>query len=419
MRKLWLALALLAAASAHAQFLVRGGGQGGSSGPPVGNPSAAATWTAQHNALCKQALLGDYYAEIDNASSTVHTAPLWSYQVGTTMTPTTLMAVASASKFVAEMVAATRDGPYTSYPAGEIAQLHMLDGSNNQADSCPNNTYSIATCLQTANTKCIVPRTGVTINGYTITSTESGAVCNRQVGLFNYGGAHFDINALTYGPSAQYAATVANLGIYMGTELGMTGIYYSTANIAGDADMTPITYLTLLQNVINGSLPNVYNALGQYTVVTNYAGNTGNQGQTEPPGGIAGNYIGQTIWNPELGTPAFVTVTSSTTIGSAGPNGPWIQNGISQASGSPIPENWLYSMIGWEETDPASHGDGAFSSAGSYGFYPWISHDKTLVGVLARSVPPGGVGFQSAQCGRLLRRAWTSGIGQSGTYPTP
>jgi len=69
-----------------------------------------------------------------------------------------------------------------------------------------------------------------------------------------------------------------------------------------------------------------------------------------------------------------------------------------------------YSIGHWVEDDAA--GDGAFSSAGAFGFYPWISHDETTWGILARFAPAFGrsqAGVASLMCGRQIRAAWTSG----------
>ena len=56
----------------------------------------------------------------------------------------------------------------------------------------------------------------------------------------------------------------------------------------------------------------------------------------------------------------------------------------------PIPpgESWHYSIGHWVEDDPTV-GDGAFSSAGAFGFYPWIDRDEDHYGVLARSTRRG------------------------------
>ena len=84
-----------------------------------------------------------------------------------------------------------------------------------------------------------------------------------------------------------------------------------------------------------------------------------------------------------------------------------------EAVSTPVPlsESWSYSIGHWVETDPVV-GDGAFSSAGAFGFYPWIDAGKTTYGVLARVALGSvgeGAGMQSAACGRLIRKAWLTG----------
>jgi hypothetical protein len=77
---------------------------------------------------------------------------------------------------------------------------------------------------------------------------------------------------------------------------------------------------------------------------------------------------------------------------------------------APVPstESWHYSIGHWVEDDPKV-GDGAFSSAGSLGFYPWIDASKTSYGIIGRMAADGS-GYASAQCGRLIRKAWTTGV---------
>jgi hypothetical protein len=75
----------------------------------------------------------------------------------------------------------------------------------------------------------------------------------------------------------------------------------------------------------------------------------------------------------------------------------------------PLDESWHYSIGHWVENDPHV-GDGAFSSPGAFGFYPWIDHSKTYYGVLARAAI--GSAFDSVDCGRLIRKAWVTGVAQ-------
>jgi hypothetical protein len=84
----------------------------------------------------------------------------------------------------------------------------------------------------------------------------------------------------------------------------------------------------------------------------------------------------------------------------------------SDALGTPIPstESWHYSLGHWVEDD-TTVGDGAFSSPGAFGFYPWIAAGKTSYGVLARQAA-AGAGVDSVACGRLIRKAWATGLVQ-------
>lgn len=82
----------------------------------------------------------------------------------------------------------------------------------------------------------------------------------------------------------------------------------------------------------------------------------------------------------------------------------------SQADNTPIPanESWHYSLGHWVEDDPNS-GDGAFSSPGAFGFYPWIDAQKQFYGILARHELSAQAAYHSVLCGRSIRRAWRSG----------
>ncbi|MBK1687750.1 hypothetical protein [Rubrivivax gelatinosus] len=73
----------------------------------------------------------------------------------------------------------------------------------------------------------------------------------------------------------------------------------------------------------------------------------------------------------------------------------------------PLSESWHYSVGHWVEDDPKV-GDGAFSSPGAFGFYPWIDATKTSYGIVARVSANGALG--SVNCGRLIRSAWATGV---------
>lgn len=88
------------------------------------------------------------------------------------------------------------------------------------------------------------------------------------------------------------------------------------------------------------------------------------------------------------------------------------------AAYSPIPEAWHYSITHWVENDPNTNGDGAFSSPGALGFYPWIEAKKKYYGMISRAnAGSANEGYYSAECGRLIRAAWDTGVQQTGPLP--
>jgi hypothetical protein len=74
---------------------------------------------------------------------------------------------------------------------------------------------------------------------------------------------------------------------------------------------------------------------------------------------------------------------------------------------TPSPYFWHYSLNHWVEDGKKD--DGAFSSPGLEGFYPWISADKTTYGIVARQVFGRKSWATSAWCGMSIRRAWMTG----------
>lgn len=82
-----------------------------------------------------------------------------------------------------------------------------------------------------------------------------------------------------------------------------------------------------------------------------------------------------------------------------------------------IQEAWHYSLGHWVEDDPAftPSSNFAYSSPGSFGFYPWVDVDRSLYGILARedqSYVAQDDGYASVQCGRVIRLAWKTGVAQ-------
>lgn len=183
------------------------------------------------------------------------------------------------------------------------------------------------------------------------------------VGRFAYGGGHMQHHAVdTMGMGA---LDNSGLGTTMASTIGDFGIAYEQPQLAGGAVASPASYASFLRAILQGSLA-IGAALGTHEVCT----------------------------NPRTCATAAIT---------------------------PLPqsESWGYSLGHWVEDDPVV-GDRAFSSPGALGFYPWIDNTKTLYGILARvSNSESDAGYHSAQCGRLIRQAWVSGVPATGTSPTP
>ncbi|CAH0441649.1 serine hydrolase family protein [Ralstonia pseudosolanacearum] len=77
------------------------------------------------------------------------------------------------------------------------------------------------------------------------------------------------------------------------------------------------------------------------------------------------------------------------------------------AVSTPASQPWHYALNYWIEDQPG--GDGAFSSPGAFGFYPWITADKHHYGMLVReTLSPRGY-VRSAVCGALIRKAFDEG----------
>lgn len=170
---------------------------------------------------------------------------------------------------------------------------------------------------------------------------DNDLLTTSAVGKFFYGGGHFQQHGVpTLGPLDAFA-----LGNAISSTLGLT-IPYRSPQLAAGASISSSVYAAFLRKLMDGSLRL---PLGSSPVCTN---------------------------------PSTCSTALSTPI--------------------PASESWHYSLGHWVEDDPVV-GDGAFSSLGAFGFYPWITADKSTYGLIARH---GITTWQSVQCGRQMRKAW-------------
>lgn len=194
---------------------------------------------------------------------------------------------------------------------------------------------------------------GQTVDGC-VNYLSNGVYTPANDGRFSYDGGHMQQHASRLGLGGLgNAALAAEMQSQLGADVGLS---YTQPQLAGGAVSTAADYARFLRKLLDGSL-----RLG---------------GQLDAPSVCA--------------SPATCPA---------------------DAVATPIPasESWRYGLGHWVESDPAV-GDGAFSSAGAFGFYPWIDASRSYYGVLARAALGGQPGYESVQCGRLIRQAWLTGV---------
>ena len=177
-------------------------------------------------------------------------------------------------------------------------------------------------------------------------------------GKFSYGGAHMEKHAAVNGLGGLNSTSLATeVRSQVGNEIVLS---YFEPQLAGGMVTSAADYAAVLRKIVRGEL-RMRDALGTHPVCTNPATCANADFPPTPPG-----------------------------------------------------ESWHYSVGHWVEDDPVV-GDGAFSSPGVLGFYPWIDRTKTTYGVLARNsgLSLGNGAIASIYCGRQLRKAWATATPQT------
>lgn len=332
--------------SALALALAACGGGGTSPAPgappapgPISNSQrlAAATATAQ-SATNACAPIQPFYWEVGDQTGRLASGSVPSNNGNPTYTSSTLMPIASASKWIyGAYVMQLRQGQLT---ADDIQFLTFRSG-------------------YTSFTQCLKDQTVAECVAY----QNNGVLTPANVGYFSYGGGHMEMHASLNGlGSMDNAALATAIQSQLGSDVA---IAYSQPQLAGGVYTNADTYAVFLRKILSGQL----------------------------------------LMKAALGTDAVCTNPAT----------------CAQARNTPIPEteSFHYSIGHWVEDDPVN-GDGAFSSAGAFGFYPWIDASKTWYGIVARwdtsntsdpgNPDAGGHGFDSQQCGQLIRDAWIDGV---------
>jgi len=289
----------------------------------------AASTTASNNSAC--VAIKPFYWEIGNTTGSMASASVTLTGSATTYTASTVMGIASASKWLYGAYVVERRGA-AGLSVSDIKFLNFRSGYTSFTSCSPAQTVGSCAAAST--------------NGVYTPATD---------GKFLYDGGHMQVHAGLMGLDPLDNTTLAT---EMESQLGAdVDIAYSQPQLAGGVRTSADNYARYLRKLLGGQL-RMGAALGSNAVCTN-------------PSTCAG----------ALGTPV------------------------------PLTESWSYSLGHWVETDPLV-GDGAFSSAGAFGFYPWIDASKRFYGIVARQDLQSGSGFDSAFCGRLIRKAWLTGVAQ-------
>jgi len=293
-----------------------------------------------------------FYWEIGDRAGVLASGSVGKDTTGTSVTASTKLSIASASKWVYSTYVTQYRGGADRLTSADIDFLHFTSGYTNMdsgASACPRTTgpNTVNQCLQRSNAQ-----------------GEAFAARNpADVGKFYYNSGHMENHA---GQLTKLGdVDITSLGGIIQPLLGQgVTLAYTQPLMAGGIRTSARDYALILRHILDSSLA-MHDALGAHPVCTRASASC-------------------------------------------------------NAVFSPIKEAWHYSMGHWVEDDPRTHGDGAFSSPGVFGFYPWINSTKKYYGIIARaaaSTTGEQEGYASAQCGRLLRRAFMTGVEQTAEIP--
>lgn len=294
--------------------------------------------------------IAPFYWEIGEASGALSSGS--APQSGAaSVVATTKFSIASASKWI-----------YGTY----VLQIRKAAGNLSAAQIKLLNFTSGYTYMgtSTVSATCTAPGSGANSINYCLTlpSPTAGKLNSSQNsvtdGVFDYGSGHLQNHAGQFQPEISNLDTsVLGDAIAAGLNLNAITFKYNQPLLAGGIVASANDYTPVLRAMLSGQL-SMLGALGTNAVCA------------------------------------------------------WVGAGCNAAYSPITTERWHYSMAHWVEDDPIS-GDGAFSSPGAFGFYPWIDVNKRFYGVISRYAPTGtGTenGAASARCGRALRAAWETGV---------
>lgn len=358
---------------------------------PNPNSCAAASATVAENSLCaasktennagqpikKGAGLGAFYWEIGNAGTMLISGTV-SYG-GKNPGPNTFLEVTSSSKWIYGAYYLQYINGVSNLQSYDIAALHQTDGYVNGDNNCPESD-TVGQCSSRNPGK-----DKVNPGNYQVPACT---------GIFCYDGEHFNNHGTTYGNLGPDRTGALNPVLFgeLGQTTSNTTIEYWQVDLAGGVSATPAAYRSILQGILAGTLQ-----------------------------------MNSALFVNEVPTlPTSASLVSSPYCSGQDRANISDTYGSAQAGCTPLPEPWSYSMAHWVENQTACigstgtlvpcTGDGAASSPGTDGYYPWIDSSVTYYGILAREAGKAGVGFPSVQCGRLIRKAFMTGVTQAGFF---
>ncbi len=289
---------------------------------------------------------------------------------GTTYSRTTPLSIASASKwmygaYVTEKLATSGNGTW-SLPAAAIPYLNFTSGYDNMVDTGCDFVSTVGKCLD------LSPN-----------DTQTAA----DVGRFDYNSGHLEV---LEGGGDPAIATLMN-------GAGHTDADLATELMNAYAAKGAVVQLSFKVPLLAGGIS---------TTAADYAAFLQGMLRTDHP--LNMSYF----LRPTADDPYAVCTdphSASCVDGS----------GTSLAVYSPVPYGieWHYSITHWIEDDPAT-GDGAYSSPGKFGFYPWIDKTKVYYGIVARydnnatGIPSQAPYYKSVVCGEAIRKAFMTGVAQ-------
>ncbi len=320
----------------------------------LGPPTATSVSAASATALnnAQCTAVQPFYWEIGSADAALASGS--STQAGgTAVTAATRTLIASASKWIYGMYVVQKRGGVANLTAADVSFMTFSSGYTYMGSDTQSQT-------------CPAPTSGNDSINYCLTlpSTTAGKTFSSQdpatTGVFAYDAGHEENHAGQFQPEINALDTSA-LGGAIATELGVSGITlrYNQPLLAGGIYAGANDYSPLLRAILSGQVQ-MLGALGTHAVCA------------------------------------------------------WVGAGCNAANSPQFTQHWHYSIAHWVEDDPTS-GDGAFSSPGAFGFYPWIEANKKYYGVISRYAPSGNGtqnGMASALCGHALRAAWETGVQQ-------